>query len=284
MRRLAPIIIAAGIATGIIVSLVAVRTGLRLYALNKVLKLPGARQRANLIPKTKILAGSKLTNEVNIGYASFATGSTGKTLVLSTGSSGAFLLVSNWQFHLAILPPFASNPAANLSVAPDSHPKTARFTQKLQVDPVTAEVEMEEARELPLLKVAVMNQDEFLLYALTLGKKACFRRGGNEVYSFTTPRIKGIVRVGDSPEDRRVASAFIASLDGSENVGCHLSLRDSVSADVGQVLDEILRSFQFTTTNVSNRNEITNLIFSAGIRRRDESKPDSPADGSQPFR
>jgi len=284
MRRFGQLPLAAIIVAGLIGSFLAVRTSVRLYVLNKVLGLPGARQRANLAPKTKTLGSSTLTDYVNLGYAIFATGTTSKSLVQSTGSSDAGLLVSNAEFQLAMLPPFTSQSAGNLPVALVKHPQTARYAQKLMVDPVAAQIEMEEAQELPLLKLAFMNRDEFLLYSTVLSEKASLRRGRNEVYSFTTPRIKGIVRVGDSPQDRRIASASIASLDGRENVGFHFHLGDSVSTDIGQVLDGILCSFQFTTGSVSNRDEVVSLISSAGIHRRDESLPSAPADGNQPLR
>lgn len=283
MRRFVPLL-AVAIIAGLLVAYGVVRTGFRLYTLNKVLRLPAARQRLSVMPKNKSLGPTALTNEVNLGYATFSAPTASTTTVQSTGSTGAGLIVSNEQFQLVFLPPFAPQATAGLSPAVDGYPRLASHLQKLQADPVAGEVETEEVSELPILKVATMNQDEFLLYATAVLDKACCRRGRNEVYSFTAAHVKGIVRIGDSPQDRRIASASIASHDGREDVGFHLYLRNGGATDIAKVLDGILSSFRFATDTVANHDEITNLISSAGIRRRDDGQPDAPADERQPSR
>ena len=284
MNRFAQFLLAVTVIAGLLFAFVVVRTGLRLYALNKVLSVPAARQRLSVMPKSKSLGASTLTNSINLGYATFSARSSGPTTVQSSGSTGTMLLVSNGQFQLVFLPPFASKLTGGSSSVVNAYryPRLASHLQKWQVDPVAAEVETEETRELPILKVAAMNQEEFLLYSIMLADKACCRRGRNEVYSFTAPHTKGIVRIGDSAQDRRIASASIVSQDRSENVGFHLYLRNDGSTHIGQILDDILSSFHFTTDIVGNHDEITNLISSAGIRRRDENLSDAPGDGSQP--
>lgn len=274
MKHFRLLLLAVAILFALVVTFAVARTGLRLYALNKVLRLPAARQRLGVMPGNRALGTSALTNRVNLGYAAFSIPTSSPSLVQSGGSAGTMLVVSNNQLQLVFLPPFSPQTVTSSPSGLNGYPRLASHVRKWQTDPIAAEVEVEQAHELPILNVATMSQDEFLLYSSMLGDKACFHRGRNQVYSFTTPHIKGLVRIGDNPHDRKIASASIASSDGRENVGFHLYLASGASTDIGQVLDAIFSSFHFTTDSVSNGQEISNLIYSAGIRRRPDSQPE----------
>lgn len=273
MKQFRLLLLAVAILFVLPIAFVVARTALRLYALSEVLRSPESRQRLRVMPANRTFEASILTNEVNLGYAVLGIPTSGARTVQSTGSTGTMLVVSNNQLQLVFLPPFLPQTVVGSPSTLNAYPRLASRVWRLQSDPIAAEVETEQTCELPILKVATMGQDEFLLYLSKLGDKACLRRGRNEVYSFTTPHIKGLVRIGDSPQDRRVASASIASGNGRQNVGFHLYLEMSTPTDIAQVLDAILSSFHFTTESVSNGEEITNLIYSAGIRRRPDSEP-----------
>jgi hypothetical protein len=89
--------------------------------------------------------------------------------------------------------------------------------------------------------------------------------GSNEIWSFATPHIKGIVRVGEGPDDRQRAVVNLASLDGTRNLMMLVFLLHGSTKDIALALDPILASFQFTIGKVSDRDEIKKLISEAGI-------------------
>ncbi len=111
--------------------------------------------------------------------------------------------------------------------------------------------------------------DDFSLYLLKLTSKARNNWGSNEIWSFTTPHIKGIVRVGqEGPRDRQRAVVYLASLDGSRNLTLIAVLLHGSTKDIGAAIEPILASFQFTIDKVSDNVEIMRLISEAGIPMR----------------
>jgi hypothetical protein len=118
-----------------------------------------------------------------------------------------------------------------------------------------------------------MNGD-FLLYSLKVAFKAGNRFGSKSVEFFQSPNTKGIVMVGESTNDSRIAIVNLISLDGMKNVGFRFMLPNPSSTNLPDYLDPILRSFQFTANRVDDREAVKALIRDAGIPQRKETPTD----------
>jgi hypothetical protein len=94
-----------------------------------------------------------------------------------------------------------------------------------------SEVAWEETQPLPPSKILLMNGD-FLLYSLKVAFKAGNRFGSKSVEFFQSPNTKGIVMVGESTNDSRIAIVNLISLDGMKNVGFRLMLPNPSSTNL----------------------------------------------------
>jgi hypothetical protein len=285
MRRTTSWAIAAVCILGIIAGPIVIRTAFRYYVVQKVLsKLPDAQLRLAVSPTVKTLTAPTSLQPVNLGYATFDMGSTSHIHIEAAGDS-AVLEVTNEDFGILLMPPFAPQGLSNsdmshAAIAADAKAGSslARYVETELTNSVDAEVEMEETHVLPISQIALMSKDGFYLYALNLINKAGFTWGYNEIYSFTTPHIKGIVRVGRAPADRQHAAVELSSVDGTRNVGMQVVLLHGSQKDIAVALDSILASFEFTIDKVRDRDEIKQLISKAGIPLRPTNQ--SPPSGS----
>jgi len=141
-------------------------------------------------------------------------------------------------------------------------------------DLMAAEMAWEETQPLPPSRILLMNNDDFLLYSLKVVFKAGNRIGSNGVEFFQGPYTKGIVKVGQTTNDSGFASIYLASLDGTKNVGLLLRLPSPSSTNLSDYLDPILRSFRFTAERVDDRKAVKALIRGAGIQQRKEPPTD----------
>ena len=263
----------------------------RWYSLHRFLERGYARERVAVEPKTNKLAAIATVGPVNLGYATFDTGSTSPVNICSQ-AGGASILVVYDDVHIGFLPPFvpggpSTQAARKRAVSREegrNYPRAMSYVQQMLADPLAAEVAMEATSLLPFSRILLMSKDQFLEYSLKLSHKGSFQRGLNEVYFFESPYAKGITRTGDSTNDRRVASVVLTSPDGRHCVGIHLGVEEGSSQDIGQVLDPIVRSFRFTVDSVQDREKVKALILSAGIQREDDRQQSGAANGSQPIR
>jgi hypothetical protein len=291
-RPLLVVVAVLGACVLIVSSVFVVRGLVRWHSLHSFIERRRyARERIAVEPKTEELAAIATVRPVNLGYASFDTGSTSSVESRSQGD-GAFVVVVYDGIHVGFLPPFVPGGSSAL---PDrakavstqdgrKYPQTMRYVQQMVKDPLAAEVAVEATSLLPFSKIVTMNKDEFLAYSLKLREKGSHQRGLNEVRVFETRYVKGIERIGDSTTDRRVASVVFTSRDGTRCVGMHVGLEEGSSQDIAAVLDPILRSFRFTVKSVEDRAAVKALILHAGIQPEDNSQQNGAANGSQPIR
>ncbi len=276
--------VAVAVAICVLIAPLVIRGGFRYYALRRVIKLPEARERLAVQPRRRTLAALPRVHPINLGYASFDTGMT-NLISIEAISSGASVLLTNSDLRVVFLPPFCPEksmdlPSASARVSANEARAHARKLE-MEADQVAAEMRMEETQLLPFSKVLFMGNDDFLLYAIRLTLKAGNRWSSREVQFFEGPDAKGIVRIGKASNDRRFASVFLASRDGTKAVGFQMTIPRATSNDISTSLDPILRSFHFTTDTVDNRDTIMALIRGAGILRRDGTQ-DGSAFRSQP--
>lgn len=278
MRRTTVWAIAAIAAIGLFAMVtgpLVVRTAFRYYVVQKTLsKIPYAEERLAIVPKIRTLTASTPIQPVNLGYATFDMGTTGPIYIATEGDH-AVVVITNADFGFRLTAPFAIGEPTNsdlsrTTIAADvkagSH--LARYVETGLTDLVAMHIEVEETHLLPVPKIALMSRDDFTLYTLKLVSKAGVYWGSNEIWSFTTPHIKGIVSLGEGPDDRQRAMVSLASLDGTRNLTMLVFLLNGSHKDIALALDPILASFQFTIDKVYDHTEITRLILQAGIPLR----------------
>lgn len=269
-KWLIPLIV--GIVAAAALGPLAIRGVLRYHALYKVLKRPEARERLSIQPTWHEFAALKPVHPINLGYATFDTGATNPISIAAT-ASGAVLL-TNRDVSIAFLLPFApdisSDPSIEQTVGREerAHPHIAAYLREAATDPMAAEMAVEQIRKLSFSQVLLMNNDDFLVYSFRLLLKVGDRLGSKEVWFFTGPHTKGIVRIGQTPNDVRFANVWFVSPDGKTGIGLLLSIPEGSSNTVYTPLEPILRSFRFTINKVGDRDEIKTLIREAGIHQR----------------
>lgn len=277
--RITVIIAALAVAATVAVAPLAIRGSLRYYALNKVLRLPQAQERLAVKPIRRTLSGESPVRLINLGYATFDIGSTNQ-IFLETTASGPSVVLTNRDVYMAFLPPFAPHKSTGLGFTKipageaRTHPSTLARMREWEADQMAAEMAWEETQPLPPSKILFMSNDDFLLYSLKVAFKAGNRIGSKEVEFFQSPYAKGIVRVGQSTNDSRFAAVFLASLDGTKNVGLLLEIRGLPPSSLSDYLDPILRSFRFTAERVDDRETIRALIRGSGIQQRKQTPTD----------
>jgi len=265
------IIIAVAVVACGMVLCVGIRATLRSYGPNKILKRPEFRERISVRPKQITLSTPTKVHSVNLGYASFDTGSKGP-ISIQTSESGASLILTNGKVYMAFLPPFCpKEPTNTVSFSGISahekhiHPHTSAFLETFESDSIAGQMIVEETEILPFTKAFFMNGDDFLLYSIKLRQKGSDGIGNKEVQFFESNDLKGIVRIGRRNVGRQFAHVSFVSQDGKKAVGLILSLDEGSTNEISKVLAPILSSFHFTVDSVSNRERIKALIREAGI-------------------
>jgi hypothetical protein len=247
----------------------------RYYMVQKILGLfPDERQRLAVLPQKKMLTAPPATEAVNLGYATFDMGTTG-AIYIAAVDDGAAVAVTNDDLGIEFMPPYLPEALTDTSISSamieadaKAGSSLARYVEVARTNVVAAEIELEETRLLPISQIALMSSEDFRLYAVKLVRKAGLFWGSNEIWWFITPRVQGIVRVGEGPNDRQRAQVILTSLDGTRNLAIQAILPHGSSKDIMVALDPILASFQFTIDKVNDRNEIRRLILQAGIPMR----------------
>ena len=249
----------------------------RCRAVAKLLDLPGARQRASVVPNFVHFDAPPATHLINIGYATFDLDLPTPVTLTARGSNATALQIFAGDLRCLILPPFSPNSRTPINFP--STPPLERHVQTLQTDSIAAFQEIERIQPLPLSQVFWMNSDAFLDYSFRLSEKASYRLGRHEVCCFTSPHAKGIIYIGDDPTDRLHALLDISSPDGKLNVGFNAHLEGPSTGDIGPILKRIAASFQFTIDAIPAQTQIAKLIAGQGIPKRPE---DSPSRTSPP--
>ena len=280
------VIIAAVVASGVLVAPPAIRGGLRCYALHRVLRLPEARARAAVRPSRRTLTALAGIHPVNLGYATFDTGST-NAISVGAATRGTGVLITNSDVHMTFSPPFGPEKSRNPISAEVSagearqYPHMLAFIRQMEADPVAARMVEEETLVLPFFRILFMSKDDFLVYSMRLAGKALTQFGSNGIQFFESPNAKGIVRIGKATNDNRFATVLLASPDGTKMVGLVLSIPRTSSNDISASLDPILRSFRFTTDSIGDPDRIKALMREAGIFRPEDSQQSYAANGTQ---
>ena len=247
----------------------------RYYMVQKILGLfPDERQRLAVLPQKRALTAPPSLQLVNLGYATFDIGTTG-SIYIAAVDDGAAVAVTNDDLGIEFMPPYLPEGLTDSSISSDmieadakAGSSLARYVEVARTNVVAAEIELEDARLLPISQIALMSSEDFRLYAVKLVRKAGLFWGSNEIWWFITPRVEGIVRVGEDPHDRQRAQVILTSLDGTRNLAIQAILPHDSSKDIMVALDPILASFQFTIDKVNDRNQIRRLILQAGISMR----------------
>ena len=272
-NRTTLIIASVMFAGAVVIAALAIRGGLRYYALNRVLNFPQAQARLAVKPTKRTLSDRTPVQLVNLGYATFDTGTTNHLFIEST-SSGAAIIVTNRDVSMAFLSPFAPKKSVNQASSRVSErearakPNTLARMKEWETDLIVAEMSFEEAQPLPPSKIFLMNSDDFLLYSLKAALKAGNRIGSKSVEFIQSSYTKGIVRIGENMNDSRFAMVCFASLDGTKNIGLHLRLTGPSCTNLFDYLDPVLRSFRFTVASVDDGNAVKALIRDAGIQQQ----------------
>lgn len=235
------------VVTAILAVAVLFRLGRRYYALNRLAHLPLANQRMAsqrmaIQPSKKLLLESgELEDYVDLGYCRFALPSMPPPRMSKLGVSQTCVSLTNEIMSLVWLPPFAANPEIGVQV----------------------EIDVEESVYPDFWQVLFMGRRQFIPLITALSLKAGTTRGWNEIYSYISSNTVGLVRIGDSVDDRLHASASISSISGNRHVGFHLEIRPESSVNIGSLLDVLLSTFEFTTESIPDEQVLAKLIREA---------------------
>jgi hypothetical protein len=270
MKRSTRVVLIIAIVVGMPISLFVGRGVLRCFALHKFLKVPVVVERTRVVPTRLTLMSIAPVHPVNLGYATFDTGST-NAISLEARGDGVTLVLSNRDVKLVFQPPSAPafrDPGVTAKFTDEeslAHPKTVAFLELRQTNALAGQISSEETQPASWPKIFLMSEDDFLLYSAQIGLKGMNKIGTGEVEYFETSTIRGIVRIGRSRTDRQIADAFIYSLGGTREAGFILALPDKSPVKIEDLLAPIIRSFRFTADRVDNREEVKTMIQQAGI-------------------
>ena len=221
---------------------------------------------------------------VNLGYATFDSGSNGPMVVVAI-SDGALVAITNDEFAVRITAPF--NPSAGTN----SPASLAGYARRLKVrdsplvefiegrsrDAVKMRMGLEETKVHPITNMALMSNNEFRLFLIAIAFKAHSELGHREVCYFTTPHIKALVQVGYVPYDPLHAMVFLNSLDATKYLLMMCELNSHSTGEIVPRLEPILGSFRFTIDKVGDHEATARLISEAGIPKWSPRKSD-PSD------
>lgn len=248
--------------------LIGYHVGARWYFLSKILTSPEKQQRLSIVP-TELELGILHTStkkKCNIGYATFAIPNT-STMDLKSSSEGTCILGKSESLSLAIMKPY--NPkllqAENvllLDKLSKSDPMRALFADG---DILNIKIQTEKVIPVPFLDTLLMDNYEFKLYTSQLLLKALTPDGKNAVYTFSTPRIKGLIYVGEKSEDLRYANVSLQSQIGTQAVDMICIIPDGHDGNIMKILPLLLKTFQFTVEGLDSEAEVNKIVLKAGI-------------------
>lgn len=260
-------IVIVGLAAATVVPFL-VRGGLRSCALQKVFEIPEARRRLGVMPTERTIVPPPPTAVVNLGFATFDTGSTGAVTVEARGSRGTVISATNRDFEILFMAPFSLGQPGSSGIDSSTrtqYPQTAARLDQLLLDPISAQIDIERSAVLPFHKVALLSKGGFIDYALRLGEKASLNVGCSEVFYFTTAFTRGLVRIGETQADRSRAAVMLVDLHDDLHLGFRAHAAGAETADIAQILDPILGSFRFTMSVPAAPEAVRQRISAAGI-------------------
>ncbi len=262
-------LLAAALGVAAAITLIAgARVVPRYLALGRITALAHAEHRiqSDLTHRTPS-STQEPTHRVNLGYASFLTPAS-ITFSAESTSDGSCVLLTSSDFTLAFLAPFSmhfiradgASAMDSLPGAKTKHSSLVTLIDSYDADAVQGEIDIEHARYPSFWEVLTLRNDTFVARSLQLSHKVASLRGSNEVFTFLTPHTRGLVRIGDSPEDRTVASVSLASTEGDRNVGFHLRKIEDSERHIDEIMMTILASFAFTVDEIPSRAQLIDLI------------------------
>jgi len=263
-----------------------VRTAFRDLIIQKALSRPESRQRMSVLPK-HVMLSEPITNKqiIVIGYASFDIGTTSLVSRAAAGSDGTCVLVTNTALSVCFMRPFnpgkesALQDDQQLAAAKEEYPKSLRQIRNHGSDPVQAEVEAEDRQPATLWELTWMSKDEFMNYFIQVIQKSRWSIGQNEVICFRTPHAKGLIRIGETRDDRLRAGVWFSSLDLKKYVACHISIARTTECDIGPLVESIARSFRFTVESIPSPEDLSLLIAQAGIPKKEDRQQEANSPG-----
>ena len=246
-----------------------IRGCMRVHALNKFCSHPGVRQRLAVVPTKRTFAAAPTAGRIDIGYATFSLG--GETPRVETDNRFPVITVVASDFHVAFLPPF--NPQKEIKPAFDAAAQDSKRSPAMRKElalwatgEVAREIRVEETRPLTLRELFFMPADEFETYVFRAAEKGTFAScGANEVFSFTSPTAKGVVRIGSSPSDRHRIQAMIVSPDNIRGVSVIFNVENPPPTGLPPAVESLLASFAFTVDRIEGDEQIKKLILGKGI-------------------
>ena len=280
-RSSALLLVLAILATGFALLFLG-RAGFRYYALHKIFRNPEVRHRIAMMPTRRNLPPPSHGHEVNLGFARFDAGAPGPVKVEVTWSGDTSVYVSGEDWNLVSLSlSTVKDRRAKLSIEDmkknaGQRPQMAAVLEQMVTDPIAAEIKREQIQELPFRRWAFMSSDEFMEYLEFLAlKDLSYGRNLLEVYEFSTPTSRGIVRIGVKTGDRKRAGVILASADNQWQVGVLAMTTNSSTREVATVLDPILASLEFTLPPTGTRDDVLQRLARAGIKAKTDS-PEAP--------
>ncbi len=251
------------------------RVGSRWYVLHKLYHHPEVRYRAGVVATELDLSPIQAKHGVtcDVGYAEFIIPSTNAVQLKSSGE-GCVVLGNTDRLSFFFLIPF--NPSAPewtnnilsqaLAKLPASHPYRA-----LAPCPGTTFLDMEIRAEqmLPesLWEACLEDWSVFVVNSILLQEKGfSVGRGMRRVHTYHTSETRGLVRVGETPDDFTKSHVSIQNRAGTQTVGMHIRTRKGCTNDVMDFVSCIVKTFRFKMENLDSKDEIRKIIAGAGIK------------------
>jgi len=251
------------------------RGGSRCFVLNRINGIPGARERAAIMPKELDLADTRATSTTvyNLGYARFSLPADSPVeLTRSSGGSSTAIIGKSPALSFAFFIPFDPlAPSPLLSVAqsqarklPEAH-AMRRLVEDQNLNSVDYFIQIERTAPIPFSRVFFMKKDDFTLYAFQLIEKSLHRWGRGGIYTFATPATKGLVHVGEEGVNMNSVHVMFQSLSGHHAVGLFAYPPKGKEGPVLDLLKPLLKTFRFTGDSIGTKDAIRAQIEGAGI-------------------
>jgi len=251
------------------------RGGTRYYVLYRISRIPGARERAAIMPKELDLADTRATSATvyNLGYARFSlpvdspvelTRSSGEGATAIVGKSPALSFAFFIPFHPLAPSPLLSIVQSQARKLPEAH-AMRRLVEDQDLNSVDCLIQIERTAPIPFSRVFFMKKDDFTLYAFQLIEKSLHRWGRGGIYTFATPATKGLVHVGEEGVNMNSVHVMFQSLSGHHAVGLFAYPPKGKEGPVLDLLKPLLKTFRFTGDSIGTKDAIRAQIEGAGI-------------------
>lgn len=264
------------------------RIGARWHVLNKLYSNSKVNHRVAIVPTELDLSKVQVVQGVtcNVGYAEFIIPSTNLVQLNSSGSDCAVVGVTD-NLGLIFMVPFdpssPDKPAADFKNDLIKIPNDHLLRQKLAKAGSTFldfEISAEQITPPTFWKTVFQNSKLFAFHTLLLSMKAeTTGMGMRSVHTYQTPETRGLIRLGEHPDDTSNAHVVIENRAGTQAVGIHIFARNGNTNSIMDMLPIILATFRFTLKNLNSPDHVKQAIIGAGILPMEEQKtsPTNPS-------